>query len=131
MKKISLFILAVILVVVFVAAYTSFLGQKVVAGTVYDCSTNQPIAGATVTARQQGWGWDSYLVWDKNYWVTNQSDASGQFTIRFTHGRSANLWVTKEGYLTALQYEYPSQAVRVGMVSGKGSDFSQNCLPLQ
>ncbi len=126
-----LFLLAVILVAIFVAVYTTFFGQKTVAGQVYDCVTNQPIANATVTARQQGWGWDGYLVWDKNYWVTSPSDASGLFTIRFTHGRSANLWVTKDGYRTALQYEYPSPAVRVGMVLGKASDFSQNCQSLQ
>lgn len=101
-----------------------------VGGHLYDCSTREPIMGAKVTARQQGWGWDRYLVWDKNYWVSTTTDRMGTFYLHYTVGSSANLWFEKAGYRkTQLSFPANSDEHSVRLLVGDESKFSYNCIP--
>jgi hypothetical protein len=130
MNKRILYLVGFGIVVVVVVSVKVFVMQpKVVAGQVYDCATKQPIAGVTVVAHQQGWGWDQYLVWDKDYSTRTQTDSSGNFRLDITHGDYANLTAVKDGYRQAFQNEVPGLTMKVGLLTGDNTKNSYNCIP--
>jgi hypothetical protein len=129
MKKLIILIIIIIVIGLSVVIQQSFLKVKVAAGQVYDCATEQPIAGVAVVAHQQGWGWDQYLVWDKDYSTRTQTDSSGNFRLDITHGDYANLTAVKDGYRQAFQNEVPGLTMKVGLLTGDNTKNSYNCIP--
>ncbi len=128
MRKIILLIVVAVSISFGFVIQQSFLSPKVVSGQVYDCNTKQPIANATVLAAQQGWGWNNYLVWDKDYSTRTLTDTVGAFRLEFNHGNFANLIVTKDNYRKAFQNELPNLGVKVGLIPGATSENSYNCI---
>ena len=129
MKKIISLVLILVVIALGFVIQQSLITTKVAAGQVYDCATKQPIANATVVAHQQGWGWDRYLVWDKDYSTRTQTDSSGNFRLDITHGDYANLIADKDGYRKAYQNELPNLTMKVGLLTGDSSKNSYNCIP--
>lgn len=77
--------------------------EKGVSGTVYDCNTNEPIEGATVTTTSVGWGFrNKVLVWDKVYYSTTETDASGKYDLKYNRGNEVT--ADREDYLMAYDY---------------------------
>ncbi len=73
--------------------------RAVVQGTVTAFEDGAPLAGATVTAVQHGWGFSNgTLVWDKDKSVSVTTDASGDFAVSVRAGSSVKLRVRHPGY---------------------------------
>ena len=106
--------------------------EKEIQGFVYDCETKDPIKGSTVSTNQIGWGISNkQLVWDKDYKTFTKTNESGYFKLSFEVGNSAKIQVSKDGYYSAEQFEYPGDDIKIGMLKG-GSylDYTHNCRPL-
>ena len=129
MKRIILIIIAVFIFTLCFIIQRFFFSTKIAVGQVYDCTTQQPVANVTVVAHQQGWGWDNYLVWDKDYSTQTQTDSAGNFSLTISHGDYANLTVAKGGYRQAYQSESPTVTMKVGLLSGDSTKNSYNCIP--
>lgn len=70
-----------------------------ISGVVIDYDTHQPIAGASITIAQSGWGWSNgSLVWDKSYDTHATTDGAGAFAARYTVGSTANLVASADRY---------------------------------
>ena len=75
-----------------------------VTGRLVDYRTDEPIANATVTLSQRGWGRSSgQLVWDKLYTATTRTASDGTFELsnpgpRLLTGRSGSLSVEAPGW---------------------------------
>ncbi len=55
-----------------------------VTGQLVEYREETPVAGATITARRQGWGRSDHhgqLIWDKGYVATATTDAKGRFRV--------------------------------------------------
>jgi hypothetical protein len=102
--------------------------EKMVSGTVVDCESGLPVPGATISLRQSGWGYSEYLVWDKAYPFQTESDASGHFEAIWRVGDVANISAKKDGYLEAMQHEFPGSEVMVRMRKGSSPiDVTYGC----
>ncbi len=72
---------------------------KVIRGRVTDFETRQPLSGVPVFAYQSGWGISGgSVVWDKSYPYRTVSGPTGEFTLRYRVGSSAQLGVDVDGY---------------------------------
>jgi len=92
--------------------------DKTISGIVVDCETGKSLTDVEVSVNQRGWGFDKYLVWDKDYVYRTRSNESGYFEITYQVGSSAHLIARKDGYLRADKYEYPQDGVTVRMLQG-------------
>jgi len=102
--------------------------DKIVAGYVTDCQTQEPISGATVEVNQRGWGFEKYLIWDKSYIYKTTTNTSGYFKITYNVGKSAHIVAHKPGYLKAWQFENPSEDISIGITKGnKENESTQRC----
>ena len=103
--------------------------EKTVSGIVLDCSTNEPIVNAEVSANQRGWGLiDGSLLWDKDYISKARTDNSGEFTLGYRVGDSANMRANKEGYITAQQFEPRGEGIVVRLLQGNNpAEVTYNC----
>ena len=90
----------IIIFVIFILAFLwIYWGPKPVSGQVVDSVTGNGIASVTVSAWQRGWGYDDYLVWDKNYYSTTVTDQNGRFKLWYYRGgTSVHLQFSKDGY---------------------------------
>lgn len=106
--------------------------QKTVSGIVFDCKSQQPVAAATVTTRQTGWGISNgSVVWDKEFITTTTTNESGYFELSYSVGDAAKIQVTKHGYNSAEQFELPGNAIRIGLLKGEQPlNFTHNCRPI-
>ena len=101
------------------------------AGRVFDCKTQQPVAGARVEIHQTDWGMrDGGVVWDKDFAYSTTSGEDGKFTVSYSHGSDAKILVKKSGYMVTQHFSAPSTAAEVGLLAGKESDYSEKCKPL-
>ncbi len=103
------------------------LGPKRVSGLVYDCATKHPVPGASVELWQQ-----TFLTWDRLFKYRGTSDADGRFTIAYGVGHAVKARATKDGYLLAESFGYPSEQLRIGLRrSAPGQSPLESNPPLQ
>jgi hypothetical protein len=81
MKK---FIWILVVLILATIAYINF-GPKSVSGKVVDANNNG-VSGVTVRISQRGWGYNDYLVWDKNYFYNTTTDSEGNFRLTYYRG---------------------------------------------
>lgn len=99
-----------------VSTLSQLISSKNVTGTVYDCSTGDPISGAKVKMIGRGWGLrDNLIVWDKEYLWSDTSDELGHYNINYRIGTT--LKAEKEGYLTTTEYTYAGKDINLGLIS--------------
>jgi len=83
--------------------------EQALRGRVIDYDSGAPVSGATVSARQSGWGVsDGSLVWDKSFDYRASSDNDGYFELRYAHGSAAHLWVEAQAYQRLVLWSEPS-----------------------
>jgi hypothetical protein len=103
-----------------------------VAGRVFDCGTQQPIAGARVEIHQTDWGVrEGGPVWDKDFVYSATTDAQGKFSVSYAHGSDAKILVKKNSYMVTQHFSAPSGAVEMGLLKGKEIEYSEKCRPLK
>ena len=91
--------------------------EKDLSGTVVNCANGSAIAGATITARQRGWGISNGgLVWDKEEISTSTTNVEGKFTIAWNTGKAAQLAITKEAFFETLAYGTNREQLRIRML---------------
>ena len=122
----------VIFLILALVVYTGFLfarGEKTLSGVVLDCITNQPVANVEVSTNQRGWGFiEGSLVWDKDYISKTTTSSSGEFTTTYSAGGTADIKASKEGYITAQQFENPKERMVVRILQGdKPREVTYNC----
>jgi hypothetical protein len=109
-----------------IAGYFAYsLRTKVVAGTVYDCDTNEKLTDVQVKVSNR---W--ILTWEKNYIYTTKTNANGQFEIKYNFGDSAHLSAEKEGYLLTTIWRSPGKDINIGLKKSDGEKFdsvASNC----
>src|SRR5438552_2942145 len=81
-------IVIIVLVLLIVGGFWYFAGSKTISGKVVDAS-GRGIPNMTVRAWQRDWGWNGYLVWDKDYFYSTQTNTDGDFHITYQRGGSS------------------------------------------
>jgi len=88
--------------------------EKQISGVVTDYDSGEPLQGAVVSTAQTGWGLSrGSLVWDKTHVTQTLTGTSGDFTIHYRVGDSANLAVDLDGYQHYQSWYAPDARIRV------------------
>lgn len=95
--------------------------EKEVTGTVLDCVTNTPVAGANVEIHGNGWGFSNRsLIWDKGYSSETTSNELGLFQLQYKVGKSVT--TRAEGYHPATTYVSAGDARTIRLLPIQESD---------
>ena len=122
MKKILIILVFVVLLAggIFVFVWR----EKIVSGIVVDCTTNEPIAGAEVSAHQH----ITFAIGHEGFVYRTTSDDTGAFKLSYKVGDAAQMTVRKDGYIAAQQFEYPREDIVVRMLQGNApTEVTYNC----
>ena len=106
------------IIVIPVVAFFYYRSGATIAGTIIDCQTGQNVGVAMIRTRQVGWGFNPNLIWDKFYDATTLSDVSGYFSVRVSIRKSAEIKVTKDNYLDAIEYRLPGSQENLRILAG-------------
>ena len=99
-------------------------------GKVYDCDTNESIAGAALQVPTATTLLDILTFhWDSAKVLSSTTNQSGMFSIKY-RTNAFNVHVIKEGYLDAQEYGYVSKHIRIGIRKQSNTtdfEFSHMC----
>lgn len=109
-----------------VAAFLYSRSGGTISGTILDCKTGQGVGGATIRARQIGWGFSPNLVWDKAYDATTNSQARGYFSLHVPIRKPAELLVTKDNYVNAMEWREPGSHESIRILFGNSDIFHKS-----
>ena len=119
--KLKLTILISIALIIAGSAFWSYFQEygiagistnKIISGTVSDCTTGERISNAEISLFQSGFGIDQAPL----YKYKTNSDSIGNFKISWKIGGAAHIFVNKEDYLQAEQNEKPGKNIVIKLL---------------